>query len=499
MAAPTKVSIHPSRHVYDVIVVGGQLGGAVAAALLAKQGHRVLLVEHDGLGQGYEHGGYLLPYAPFLAPPLRSLPAMDEVLTELGLNTAAGRALRPHVPELQLVLPEHRLDLPADEPRRLQELQREFGDRAAAINDSLKSLQAFHERSDAFFREPQLELPPDGFMESWGLKKLVKRHPALATDLPPRSDDPAVRLLEKLAPFLSYQAQPTRPVARGRTLSQVLGGPSRYPGGREGLRELLNKKLADLGGDVLLAGDAGEHFIVEQLVFEGDRAVGVKLLQGEQVYRASALVAATDAGALRRLIAEKKKHRKLTEALDLSTTKHILFTVNWVLRESALPRGMGELVLYSTGDDLDPLLLQQHPARKVGGKEEDGVRVVSASAFVPSTARDLGEAHLRSIADRIGAHLEALMPFARAHLLLASAPYLDAGGVRGSRLLPHPLFGVEGEPLVGVEGLNQRTPVKNFFLASREVLPGLGLEGEFIAGRRAARLVAAVTKKKAPL
>jgi hypothetical protein len=47
--------------------------------------------------------------------------------------------------------------------------------------------------------------------------------------------------------------------------------------------------------------------------------------------------------------------------------------------------------------------------------------------------------------------------------------------------------------------LGQRTPVKNLLLAGREVLPGLGLEGELLAGMRAARLVQETLKKKDPL
>jgi len=499
MAAPAKVTVHPSRHVYDAIVVGGQLAGAVAAALLAKQGHRVMLVEHDGLGPGYEHSGYLLPYAPFVSPSMKAMPVMDEVLTELGLNTAASRAFRPHVPELQLVLPEHRFDLPANEARRAAELARALGaDRARALGAAVSALIGFHEGSDAFFREPELELPPDGMMESWGVKGLIKRHPQLSAPLPVQGDEPALRLFRKLAPFLTYQAEPQHPLAQGRALSQVLGSPERYPGGREGLRELFNRKLQDLGGD-LLTREGGESFIAEQLAFDGGSAAGVKLLQSEMVYRAQAVVAATDSDALRRLIPEKKKQRKLTEALEWSTIKQFLFTVNWVIRETGLPRGMGELVLCATGDDLDPLLIQQHAARKAGGKEDEALRVLTAAAFVPQSARDLGEQHLAALAERIGAHLEALMPFSRQHLVLASAPYLHAGGLRGSRLLPHPLFQIESEALLGVEGLSQRTPVKNLFLANREVLPGLGLEGELLAGRRAARLVQGLTKKKPAL
>ncbi|MFP2899604.1 NAD(P)-binding protein [Corallococcus sp. 4LFB] len=94
-AAKLKLPSGPSRHVYDVIVLGSQVGGALAAALLAKRNHRVLLVEHDGMGPGYEHDGFVLPYAPFVAPPLKAMPAVEEALNELGLSTAIGRALRP--------------------------------------------------------------------------------------------------------------------------------------------------------------------------------------------------------------------------------------------------------------------------------------------------------------------------------------------------------------------------------------------------------------------
>ena len=41
---PLPSTTAPSRHVYDVIVLGSQLGGALAAALLAKGGYSVLVV-----------------------------------------------------------------------------------------------------------------------------------------------------------------------------------------------------------------------------------------------------------------------------------------------------------------------------------------------------------------------------------------------------------------------------------------------------------------------
>ena len=80
--------------------------------------------------------------------------------------------------------------------------------------------------------------------------------------------------------------------------------------------------------------------------------------------------------------------------------KQFLFSVNWVVQAEAIPRGMGDLLLYDTGDlDLEPLLVQQNPVRRAASKTEDeSARVVTAGLFVPATARDLGEGYLKLLA-----------------------------------------------------------------------------------------------------
>ncbi|HEX5746384.1 MAG TPA: NAD(P)-binding protein [Archangium sp.] len=495
---PLPSTTAPSRHVYDVIVLGSQLGGALAAALLAKRGYSVLLVEHDGTGPGYEHDGYVLPYAPFVAPALKTMPAVEESFTELSLTAALQRNLQPHSPELQLVMPRHRVDLHTDAARRRAELVREFDADAERILADLTATALQHEPSDAFLKQGP-PLPPDGILESWNLKKRVGQHPGLQTEPRLAGEDEPSKLLRGLLPFVVHLDQPASPLARTRPLSQALQSPWRYPGGRDGLRKLLFERLVELGGD-LLSPENTDTYVVEELHFEGGRFSAVKLLRSDTLYRASCLVSATDAGALRRLITDRKKHRGLSEQLDLSTLKSFLFAVNWVVPEAVLPRGMGELLLMDTQDaELGPLLVQQHPARTPEGKEDPALRVICAGGFVPASVRDLGEGYLQSLAMRIDAHLDALMPFTKDKRLLRSAPYLDAGAVRGSRLMPHPHYVFDTEAVLGVSGLKQHTPTKNLLLAGREVLPGLGLEGEFLAGARAVRLVQEMMKKKAVL
>lgn len=499
VAPRAKIASGPKNEVYDVIVVGGQLGGAIAAALLAKHKYRVLLVEHDGIGHGYEHDGYLLPYAPFLAPPLKAMPEVDDALNELGITTTLQRAFKPCSPALQLVTPQHRVDLHAEEPKRLRELKREYPDAASSVDSAIKSSAAQHEQTDAFFKlHPNL--PPDGFFEKWGLGSQIRSHKALNEESAFTGSDEPSQLLKKLAPFLHFGAAAGSPLAITRPMSQVLKSPQKFPGGREGLRELLFKRLQELGGDVL-GLDPSENSVVEELSFEGSKLVGIKLVRSPTIYRASCIVAATDAGALRRLIHDKKKQRKLSEQLDLADTKELLFSTNWVVPVDALPLGMGDLLLLDAQEEeLSPVLVQVLPARKAGGKGDDeAARTICAAAFVPASARELGEDHLKELARKLDDRLDELLPFARERALVRSAPYLDAGGVRGSRLQPHPHVEVATEQFLGVTGLRQRTPVKNLILAGREVLPGLGLEGEFLAGIRASKLVQETLKKRDPL
>jgi len=89
------------------------------------------------------------------------------------------------------------------------------------------------------------------------------------------------------------------------------------------------------------------------------------------------------------------------------------------------------------------------------------------------------------------------IPFFERHLLRESLPVLASPrGRRGSRLLPHPLYQVDLDQTLGVTGLPCRSPYKNLVFAGREVIPGLGIEGEFHAGLQAAAAAQELLGKK---
>jgi len=493
----SRTSPAPTRHVYDVAVIGSHLGGAICAALLQRRGHHVLYVEHDGTSQGYVHGGWLLPYAPFVLPALKACAPLEEALTELGLNTAYTRTAHLPQPMLQLAMPQTRFDLTMDPKQRQRELQRALpASDAAAFTKLWDDAASRLERTEPFLKEKP-ELPPEGMIGTWQFKRVVAKHPAVTEELEiPK--DAAAALLGTLADFGVNVAE-RHELASTRPFSMMLQGVHSWPGGRDGLRELVLNRLSELGGDVL-AHDAST--VVEEIAFDGSRIAGIKLVKSETIYKVGCVVGASDAAALRRLVPDKKKHRDLADLLDGPAAKRVLFSVNWVVPEASLPRGMGEMVLIKPRDaTLNPVLVQVSPSRRAPGEppapEDD--RTVCAGLFVEANLREQGEEQLQELADRVNAELDLLMPFTREKARLVSAPYLHASGVRGSRLMPHPLLKLDEPALLGVTGLPVKAPVKHLFLASREVLPGLGLEGELIAALRAAKLIQETLKKSNPL
>lgn len=477
MSLPARRGTAPGRHVYDVIVIGGQLGGVIATALLAKRGLQVLHVPHDDLHQPYAHGDEKLPHAPFLIPPVKSVPAFDETLSELGLSTVIGRQL--HTTPLQLLSPGRWFELSHDEKRRGPELARAFGDDAEAFDERARKAQSVADASDAFFQSKP-DLPPDGLIARWKFKRQLARFPGVETDTVLKADE----LLSKLRLFIGVNDSA---LGRARSLGRTLVGPALFPGGREGLWQQLAERARELGADVLPAGEP-----VERLVLEGGGA-GVRLTKHDAVYRAGFVLAAMDLEVLTRLVPDKQR-KAAAKVQPLVTADKALFTLHLVVPEVALPRGLGQLALIDAPSlEGGAALVQVSPA------SQGDRRVMSISAIAPLGLRAGGEPAVRAFIAQLHAAVSPVMPFTRAHVTLESTPWLDAPRVVAGDGEPAPIFSVPDNAWLGVAGHVSQSPWKRVLMAGRQVLPGLGFEGEVLAAQRAVRLAEATLRKNDPL
>jgi phytoene dehydrogenase-like protein len=482
-----------TQRLFDVCVVGSQLGGAVAGALLARRGYRVLHIDHDGTPGSYEDGGYLLPFAPALFPPFRLVPAAEAALSELGFTTDLGRALEPATPPLQVLLPRNRLDVHPEAAQRLVELRREFRPDAERLDGALGQIVRQFDAAAPFLKALP-PLPPDGFGERRAVRKAMDAAgvdlESLEDPLDAAADHPFTRALRFAQLTLGHLDGRPPPLGTARLLGGVLRGAYRIAGGYEGLRDLVRRRIAESRGELL--GAEGPPAIAAALDVDGSKISAVRVHGSSNAYVARVFIAATDAPALRRLFAEGVRGK--LDDLDVVRTTRQLLAVNLVVKAAALPPALGDTVVALARDDAgdgieDALLLQVLPARRdtkkgAGGDLVRDERVVSAAGLVPAGVRD--EADLVPLARRLRDALADLIPFFDRHLVWESVPALAAPKERrGSRLVTHPLYEVAAPQTLGITGVPGRA-LKNLVLAGREVLPGLGVEGEFHAGYQAA-------------
>jgi phytoene dehydrogenase-like protein len=501
-----------TQRIYDVCIVGSQLGGIVAGALLARRGFRVLHVGHADLGPSYGDGGYVLPWGPAMVPSPRYMPAAEAVLAELGLATDVARALEPSDPDLQLLLPRHRVDLSRDPAVLRTELRREWAADAEALENGFVQLGTLFEFA-GFFLKAAPPLPPEGFGERHVVKKAIK----LASTAPNAPSQPVgkarpfvgledhdlVRSLGVARKFLTYLDGPASPLSEVRLLGGALRGTHRLAGGQGMLRDLVRRRIAESRGE--LRGGPGEHATAAALEVEGGRVAAVRLSDSPDAYVARAFILATEAETVRRLLPTEIAESKAARSLAEIKPGRRLFSLNLIVKQAALPPALGENVLAlrdpAAGDGIDnAVFLQVLPARRDGKKGSADVvadeRVVCASAFLPAATASREE--LTKAAARIREAVADAIPFFERHLVSESVPVLNApaGLEEGVRLLAHPLYEAELDSTLGITGLPVRGPCKNLFFAGREVVPGLGIEGEFYAGIQAAAHVAAALGRK---
>ncbi|HUL57952.1 MAG TPA: NAD(P)-binding protein [Anaeromyxobacteraceae bacterium] len=500
-----------TQRIYDVCVVGSQLGGIIAGALLARRNFRVLHVAHDDPGPSYVDGGYVLPWGPLVVPSPRHMPAAEAVLSELGLATDLGRALEPSDPDLQILLPRHRVDVPRDPAVLRAELRREWPREAEQLEAGFVALSTYFDFA-GFFLKTAPPLPPDGFGERRAVRKALK----LASSAPnaPRAavgearpfdgfeDHELVRSLRTAHRFLTYLDGEASPLSLVRLLGGALRGTHRLPGGQGTLRDLVRRRLAESRGE--LRGGPGEPAVATSLELEGREVAAVRLADSPDAHVARAFVLAADAASVRRLLPADAAASRPAALLGKIRPRRQLFSINLIVRTGALPPALGENVLAlrdaDGGDGGDnALFLQVLPARRDGKKgAADAVaeeRVVCASAYVSADLKDRDR--LQAVAARIRDAVADAIPFFERHLVSESVPALSApGGAETARLVAQPLYETDLDSTLGVTGLPVRAPWRNAFFAGREVLPGLGLEGEFFAGIQAAAHVAALLGRK---
>jgi len=285
-----------TEQIYDVAVVGAGMGGLATAALLAKAGRSVILLERapraGGVCQSLTREGYRFELGGTLLGGFAAGGPLARLQERLGLNLP----IQASEPALQVASPKHRLSLFGGAERWWPEIRREFPDEEAGWRTLLDELDSLARERDLVVAELP-PLPPDGWGQSlrvWrvlNLRRLLgsgnhaggrlrraQATPFHSTLLRHGLSHASRQVLEASLWYLTLRgADACGTLEAAVALQRVRQGVVTVPGGLTALVEALVEKLQRDGGQLRF-----ETPVVQCLVEHG-RVAGVVVTGGETV------------------------------------------------------------------------------------------------------------------------------------------------------------------------------------------------------------------------
>lgn len=274
---------------FDVVVIGGGLGGLSAAALLARSGHHVALVEKNeqtgGCAQAFQRGEYTFdPAIHFTidAGPGGFTPTMLDHLGVADQVTFCETDLT-----YRALYPELTVDAPPGREAFLAEHQRLFPQDAEGLGRLFEMRQALFAQLAAL---PQ-KVDPRGLEDALAAAPLVfKYRMATVADVLDEylDDSRAKAAVASIWPYVGSPPERMSFLLFNQMLESMHAGTYTAIGGFQTLADALTKAIADHGGTVL----CGEP--VTSILVDDGRARGVEIGQGRRL-SAGAVVSNVDA------------------------------------------------------------------------------------------------------------------------------------------------------------------------------------------------------------
>jgi len=485
------------RDAYDVIVVGAGLGGLTAAALLARAGRSVLVIERHDRPGGYAHAfrrrSYRFDSAVHVvggceAGPFEEGAVLHRVLSGLGVRDRCDFARVD--PGYRVEWPGLSLEAPSDLERFVEAHVEQFPREGKGIRGFVEDCLTIRTEASRAEEGPGPSLRPDRFP-----LLLRYRRATLAQVLADHVEDAGARAA--LAALWPYLGLPPSRVSflyfATMLMSYVADGTYYCRGTFQALAEALVAALELRGGELALRS------AVRRILVEDGRAAGVVLENGQRV-RAPLVISNADA---RQTIEEltgvehfPRRYRQRLAAASASVSAYVVYAATSLdLARSELAH---ETFLYD-GPDHDAAF-----ASGLGGVPS-WLSLTAPSLLDPALA-PAGE-HLLVLTTLVSARAashwrDAKSDFQSALLALAERRLPGLGRElrfaegatprtfeRYTRNRDGALYGFEVTPAqVGPGRIDNETPLPGLLLAGHWTRPGGGVVGVVRSGLRTARI-----------
>lgn len=486
---------------YDTIVVGSGIGGLSCAALLARQGQKVLVIERHDRPGGYAHGfrrrGVRFDSAVHLVGGCGAGPYDGSGLIRRLLE-GVGAESRCHFqrvdPFYAAVFPDFRLDVPTGIDAFTDAHVERFPGEERGFRELVSVCQQIRFET---LRAPEL-LAPTGFARlAHHVPLLVKHHRATLAQVMDvyLEDSRAKAVFGTLWPYLGLPPSRVSFLFWAMMLlSYVEEGAWYCQGGFQKFASALAHAIESCGGEMLYRSP------VRRILVEGGRACGVLLENGQRVAARTVVSNADARQTYLELVGREHISGRL--AMNLRRLKHSLSAFVLYGVTSCDLRAAGavhEMFIYKGWDhDRDYANLKRGRISRIGltvpsladsALSAAGESVFTVTVLLPYELSQSWRDEKDFYVDLLIGEADAALPGLRDGLRFAEGAtprtmerYTrnHAGAIYGWDLTPSQ---------IGSMRLSQKSPLEGLVLAGHWTAPGGGIYGVCQSGVAAAQVV----------
>jgi phytoene dehydrogenase-like protein len=463
---------------YDAILLGSGLASLMAGILLSREKHSVLLLKEKSYEPLFLKDGYhFIPFSNFSERLLRlsTLRGLFQLLSSpLPFEFQKGEELDPphfktrREVTFQVILPTARIDLFCDRSRLEEEWKREFPGEIPQIHHLYSELGKHRDQLFPFRQPPSL------------FQRLFSSESHL--DLSPFSQEFRSTLELQLRAWSNFFPKELPTSLASRLLDFGEEGDWVLNSGVDELEKSLWQEYHRAGGHVEEIEGVGK------VTREWRKGFTLHLEENRRIRRSRVLVINCPLHRLPNF--EGKGGRQLDHWRSLIEPRYVLYPFFFALQEKGIPVGMRDL-LVSVSDPGKPydggnLLYLSISPEGDRSKAPEGNRALTVESLLPWDKVKAGwNPHwMDEQRESVLRHLGQLVPFLDHHV-----EFLESD--RGRELISqwsYPHFVYETQAKVHWrKGMVPARISRNLYVAGKENLPFLGLEGEILSGGKAGR------------
>jgi phytoene dehydrogenase-like protein len=478
---------------YDVAIIGNELAGLVAGALLVKRGFQVVVIDVESQRIQVKRDGFALRPFPGLFYGFGQGQVFSDIFLELGIPFLEKKKFQLATPAYQVAMPEARVDILQGREEWTKLLHSEFGADAGGLMNMLNEMDRYHSILRRLLTH-ELIYPAYTLREKYRLNRACgelgadyKEGARLSYSefLDSFHLSPATRaFLDAQFYFLApvYPDDPSLFFA-SFVFSYVNKGIFNVEGGLRVLEDICKERISSYRGQLQRAGE------IESIDF--GRVNEIQLGGVKEPVRAKKILVCSDIGAFLTKFAPKSLKGSFQERLSAPPPRRHSFTLYVAVDEQVAPVGMKDNVILLT-DPSKPLSAQNLTFVSLSaGDNPDfappGKRLFATTVVVEPESGELTAPEARRLSELMLKNLRDLVPFLDdfTQFVAYDESFALYQAIRRSTVSPT----VDPEDRFGIACLSNSTPHKEVFYAGKATLPGLGMEGEGFSAVMAAQLL----------